>query len=197
MFLVEYPLPRQQALLTQRDPHAPYQRLGRSMHRNFQATAYKKRIAIDNAIVTAELTTRGSLRFRNRILVQRSIGCESRHSFMDFAAALASKLEPHAAILALPLLGLFISLHPARIAAELRPHPSAVDVERLSGHERRVVAGKERHHADQILRHLGAADRLEGRGDLGELLVHAGEAGARLARHRAGRASEPRRDRVD
>src|SRR5262245_42156404 len=120
MLLFEDPLPRQKALLTQRNPDTPDQRLGCSVHRNFQATAYEKRIAIDDAIVTTELTPRGSLRFRNRIVAQRSVSSESRHSLMNFAAAVTSKLELHDAILALPLPTWSVQFPPGRRTSQVR-----------------------------------------------------------------------------
>src|SRR5688572_20091632 len=77
----------------------------------------------------------------------------------------------------------------------LPPHPSTIDGERLPGDERGVVAGQERHRADQILWHLHPLDGLH-LGHALELLVHALEAGARRPRQRARRASESGRDGV-
>src|SRR5580704_877718 len=78
----------------------------------------------------------------------------------------------------------------------LRPYPPAVHIQRLAGHERRVVAGEKRQCADQILRHLDALDRLQA-GDGAEFVVHGGKTRARLAHQRARRAGQSRRDRVD
>jgi len=42
----------------------------------------------------------------------------------------------------------------------LGPYPPPAHIQRLPSHERRVVAGEKRQHADQIVRHLHALDRL-------------------------------------
>src|ERR1700735_801387 len=83
-----------------------------------------------------------------------------------------------------------------RATRSLRPYPSAVDVQRLPGHEGGVVAGEERQRADQILRYLDALDRLQA-GDGGEFIVHGGKTRARLAHQRARRTGQARRDGVD
>jgi hypothetical protein len=66
------------------------------------------------------------------------------------------------------------------MSARLRPHPPAVHIQRLPGHEGGVVAGEKRQGADQIVRHLDALDRLQA-GDGAEFLVRGGEARARLS----------------
>src|SRR6516162_1141931 len=65
------------------------------MHRDFEAATHKKRSVINHAIVATEGTARRSLRFRDGIVAQRSLGPEPRHSFVNFATAVAPKLEPH------------------------------------------------------------------------------------------------------
>jgi hypothetical protein len=48
----------------------------------------------------------------------------------------------------------------------LRPDSPAIHIERLPGHESRVVAGEKRQRADQIVGHLDPPDRLQaGDGD--------------------------------
>ena len=50
--------------------------------------------------------------------------------------------------------------HALHLARALAAHASAVDIQRLSGDEGGIVAGQERHRADQIVRHFHALDRL-------------------------------------
>src|SRR5665811_2251215 len=64
----------------------------------------------------------------------------------------------------------YYSLRPTQLS-RLRPHPSAVHVQRLPGDKGGVVAGEERHRADQVFRQLGALDRLH-LGDRGVFLIH-------------------------
>src|ERR1043165_4964425 len=77
-----------------------------------------------------------------------------------------------------------------------RAHQPAIHIERLPGHEGRVVAGEKRDRARKVCRHLTARDRLA-RGRDGKRALHVGFARARPTRHGARRPHERRRDRVD
>lgn len=94
-----------EAVLAQRYPNAPNERLALAMHRNLQAATDEERLLIDNAGIAAQgapLCTRFQ---RNGVVIERSVRGIPRRSFVPFIARRAFESD-HCMLLFSPPPGL-------------------------------------------------------------------------------------------